>query len=370
MKQNDYFSRIEKMYFEMDQHNLDYLFVFSDVWRPGNTFCLTGWAIGGGGVSQAWTLLILEKNNNNPKYIVGYEFVPSAEAVLDERITVLPSNQIDDILAELTATSKKIGIVGGEILYSSLYKTISTRFVNSKFVDANQILYKHRRIKSSDEIKMIKESHRVTDSAILEVMNAIEIGISEKELAAKGMAKIHEMGGLLGFYPTVAIGSNSANAMQMSTKKTIIEDSMILIDFGTNFNGYFSDCTRTAGYKLHDDNKKNIIHTCIKTKNEVKAILKPGMRSIDIEKFIRDRIIDAGYGEYIVHNAGHGIGTDQEEPFAVNLESDILIEKGMTFTLEPGIYVPGVGGCRIEEMIFVTDNGCESFSELNDDWFY
>jgi len=371
MIETNYYGRIENLYSDMEKQKMDLLIIAGDVWRPGNIFYTTGWAPGAGGVSQAWALLILKKNKG-PELVVGFEFVPSAREIVDKKIKVLPSTEIKQIICALSSDRNKhgkVGIIGLNILNANLYTLICKYIDVSTIFDATNILNTYRRIKTKEELEKIKRSHELTDKAIIAAMQSIREGISEREIASAGMAKIHEMGGLLGFYPTVGTGEHSAFPMQMCTDKKVRENSNILVDFGVNYEGFFSDCTRTAGYHLEDNYKIKMITTCIEAKNEVMKIIRPGLINCEIERLIRGYISDAGFGSYIVHDSGHGIGLDQEEEYIVNINSDTVLEPNMTFTLEPGIYVPGIGGCRIEEMVYVTDNGCQKFSNLKDEWF-
>ena len=371
MKNTIYTERINNLMRDMDEQGIDCLMVVSDIWRPGNIYYTTGFLPACGGVSQAWEFLFLARNMP-PQLIVGFELVLSAQQIVDPSVKVVPSTEIESTfqsVANHLDNDAVIGIVGMNILYTEFYLRLQHHFPNCKLLEASEMLNKYRRFKSEYELKRIKESHTITDTAITATIEAIKEGVTEKQIASIGMAKIHELGGLLGFYPTIGAGIHSAFAMQLPTHNVIKKDDMILVDLGVNYDGYFSDCSRTVGYCLKTEEKKRIITTCIEAKNESMKLIKPGLVNCEIEKCIRSVITEAGFGDYILHNSGHGIGNDQEESYFVSVDSDTVLQPNMVFTVEPGIYVPGVGGCRIEEMVYVTETGVGTFSELADEWF-
>lgn len=371
MKSTIYTERVDNLMRDLDEQELDCLVIFSDIWRPGNVYYTTGFSPACGGVSQSWEFLFLAKGLP-PQLVVGFELVLSAESIVDSSVKVISSLEIENTFQALATHLDKnatIGIVGMDFLYTEFYLQLQHHFPKAKLVDAAEVLNKYRRFKSDEELRKIKDSHRITDAAIKVTMEAIQEGRTEREIAAIGMAKIHELGGLLGFYPTIGAGDHSAFAMQLPTYNKIKRDDMILIDFGVNYKGYFSDCSRTAGYHLKTEEKRRIITTCIEAKHEAMKLIKPGVVNCEIERCIRSVITEAGFGDYILHDSGHGIGNDQEESYVIHVNSDTVLQPRMLFTVEPGIYLPGVGGCRIEEMVYVTETGYGIFSELKDEWF-
>ena len=202
------------------------------------------------------------------------------------------------------------------------------------------------------------------------VIDAIQEGVSELELYAIGSPVITGCGADLSFFPTVGVGANSAIAMKRPSDKKVRPGDIILLDFGATYEGYASDTSRTVGYQLDNDVKRSVIKTALKSREAALMQIKPGVKARDIEATIRNVIIQNGFGDHLLHNSGHGLGIDSsEEDFPMSLDSDLIIKQGMVFSVEPGIYIPNVGGCRIEDVVYVTQNGCEVFSDLRPDYF-
>jgi Xaa-Pro aminopeptidase len=141
------------------------------------------------------------------------------------------------------------------------------------------------------------------------------------------------------------------------------EGEVLLIDFGTRYNGYVSDITRTFVVGKPLEGKKLAGYEAVKAGNAAgRAIAGPGVTGQDVDRATRKVIVDAGFGEYFIHRTGHGIGLDgHERPYIVE-GNDKPLEVGMTFTIEPGIYIPGEIGVRIEDNVVITEDGCESLT--------
>lgn len=373
-------SRLKDMVFEnrvltlkkkMKEQHIELMLVYSDVWRRNNVAYLTDYCSGAGGIGQAWNMLMLPIDEA-PILLTGFEM--TGDAALQARLVkqFLPSYALG---AELTKFAnmhnpKKVGIIGNEIISHKIYSVIATALNGAEIVDCDALIYKDRWIKTEEEIHEIKKATRINDKAMAAVIDAIKDGISEIELYAIGASIIAGDGAELSFFPSVSVGTNSAIAMKRPSHKKIEKDNLVLLDFGAIYEGYASDTSRTVGYCLVDPYKRSILETALKSREAALEQIKPGAKMRDVEATIRNVIIQGGFGEYLLHNSGHGLGIDSsEEDFPMSLESEGIIQKGMVFSVEPGIYIPGVGGCRIEEVVHVTQSGCEVFSELRPDYF-
>jgi Xaa-Pro dipeptidase len=139
---------------------------------------------------------------------------------------------------------------------------------------------------------------------------------------------------------------------------------MLIIDWGANVGGYFSDLTRTFSIGRPDEEMKNIAQIVHQANSAAREIAGPGVTAQEVDRAARRVIEDAGYGEFFIHRTGHGLGLEGHEAPYIRDGNMMALEPGMTFTIEPGIYLPGRGGVRIEDDVVVTDEGLHSFSNL------
>ncbi|QIK70516.1 aminopeptidase P family protein [Erysipelothrix sp. HDW6C] len=223
--------------------------------------------------------------------------------------------------------------------------------------DASSELEQIRRIKDANEIEiMIAASHH--NDRIMEEMKAIiRVGMTEKELAAIVLQK-QSTAPLEGpsFEPIVVFSENIADPHGVPSDRVLKEGDAVLIDMGGFYKGYASDMTRVFFVGSNPEIEK--IYDIVRRANEAAiAAVKPDIPLSDVDKAARDVITDAGYGPYFVHRTGHGIGIETHETLDVSAANATLIEPGMCFSIEPGIYIPGVGGVRIEDLVNVTNGG-------------
>lgn len=356
--------RQERLRAAMAEADLDLVAAFADVWRPGNVFYLTNWREPAGGISQSWCLFLLPARGESI-LLVGFETTLQAPeiAVMDR---VERSDRLDAVLAEVrqAVRPRRVGLIGENLLPLATYRQLAAGLEASEFVNAMPLLSRQRRVKSADEIALMREAAALSDGAMEAALGALREGATEAEIAATGNAYIMGRGAALSFYPTVGSGPNSARAMQLATDNPVRTGDLILLDFGACQHGYYGDISRTVGFGDLDAASRGILETAIAASAEGIASIKPGVEIREVELTIRRVITEGGFGDYLLHNIGHGIGTDQEEDFPIGPESEIVLEPGMTFTVEPGIYKPGFGGCRIEDVVVVTDTGAEALSRV------
>ena len=202
---------------------------------------------------------------------------------------------------------------------------------------------------------------KIVDEAIAYVSDKIKPGMTEKEL---NMMLYSYMAGYPGFITDefiilVLAAANSANPHGASGDYAFQEGDIVLMDFCAYYNYYWSDITRCLFVgKVGNPKLAEIYDIVLKANLTAIAAVKPGVKAKDIDKAARDVITEAGYGELFLHRTGHGLGLSvHEEPYITSV-NELVLEEGMTFTIEPGIYIEGVGGVRIEDDILVTKDGC------------
>jgi Xaa-Pro dipeptidase len=233
-------------------------------------------------------------------------------------------------------------------------------------IAAEQELASLRLRKDAEEIAKMRQAVKIAQDALEATLPQIKIGMSEKELAAELTVQLLRHGSEpeMPFAPIVSGGLNSANPHASPSERKLQAGDLLVIDWGAAYDGYISDLTRTFAVGEVDAEYRKI-HEIVQQANAAgRAAGKPGVACAEVDKAARTVIEAAGYGVYFTHRTGHGIGMEgHEEPY-MRGDNQQLLESGMAYTVEPGIYLPGRNGVRIEDDMVVTENGCESLSDL------
>ena len=232
-------------------------------------------------------------------------------------------------------------------------------------VPLKDTLEKLRDIKEDGEISLIRKAVKLTESALRHIRRFFELGVSEKDLAIEleVFFKVNG-GGESDFRPIVAFGKSSSMPHYVSSTRKLRNSDMVLIDLGTSLDGYHADLTRTWLSATMKDKEKEIYTIVLDAQQAAIDRVKPGVRLASIDGAARELISKSGYGENFGHGLGHGIGLKVHELPRISAQSEDVCRKGMVFTIEPGIYIPGWGGVRIEDDVLVTENGCEVLSSF------
>lgn len=221
----------------------------------------------------------------------------------------------------------------------------------------NDELERTRECKDKLEIQLIKEACKITDDVFKEAIKKIKIGMTELQLSAliqyislsKGATK-------MAFDTIIASGDRGAMPHGRPTNKTFKENEFITIDFGIVYKGYQSDMTRTICIGEPNEELKRIYNVVLEAQKAGVEYIREGRKCSDIDKYVRDIITKAGYGNYFTHGLGHGMGIGDGEFPILNSRSNTILKEGMVMSCEPGVYIPNVGGVRIEDDV-VIENG-------------
>lgn len=214
-----------------------------------------------------------------------------------------------------------------------------------------------RSIKDTDEIALMRKASELNDLVMTQVPFILKVGVTEIQVRDQILAMFNALTDGISFDPIVAFGDHASDPHAVPSHRTLKSSEAIVIDIGCLYKGYCSDMTRT--FYLDTNPDKEIYELVRKANLAAIAAVKPGVSLSDIDKAARDVITQAGYGEFFIHRTGHGIGTSVHEPYPVSSESTILCTEGMIFSIEPGIYLKGRTGIRIEDLVLVTANGVE-----------
>lgn len=311
--------------------------------------------------------LILE---DKKYFITDFRYVSQAEKevkkyefeIICENIDSL--KKINEILKENKIT--RVGIENQKITLSE-FEGIKKKLLNIEFINLDDYFMNEREIKTAEEINIIKESVKIAEEALKLTLPKIKIGAIEREIAAELEYQMRKLGASKASFDII-VASNERSALPhgvASEKK--IEEGFLVIDYGCFYKGYASDITRTF-YVGENPSKKHLeIYDIVKKANEmaIKSI-KPGMTTHELDAIARDYIKENGYGEYFGHGLGHGIGLQiHEYPWVSFKSEDKILKEGMVITIEPGIYIPGFGGVRIEDDVAITKDGYEVLTTLS-----
>ena len=276
------------------------------------------------------------------------------------------SKTVRRIIEEKYGVKKEIvlGFEDKSISYSQ-YRTLVDNIGESvQLIELGESLNYLRMVKSQEEIELIAKAEAIGDEAFNHIINFMEVGMTEKQVALELEYVMKSLGADgLSFDTIVASGTNSSMPHAVPTDKVIEDGDFVTLDFGCIYKGYCSDMTRTVHMGDEMTEKELEVYTVVL--NAQKAALnaiKPGMVCSDIDKIARDYIADAGYGDYFGHGLGHGVGLYIHEEPRFSRICDVILQPGMVLSVEPGIYLPGEFGVRIEDLIVVTENGYENLA--------
>lgn len=221
-----------------------------------------------------------------------------------------------------------------------------------------------RQIKSPEEIKKMQDAQAITDATFTHILSYLKEGVSEREIALEiefHMRKLGAEGNA--FDPIVVFGTNSSRPHGVPGDNTLKPGDFVTMDTGAMKYGYNSDMTRTVAYGYATDEMKALYNKVLEAHLAVIDAAKPGMRCCDVDKIARD-IIDAvpEYKGYFGHGLGHGVGFEIHEWPRFSSRDETITEPGMVITDEPGIYIPGKFGVRIEDMLLITEDGCKTLT--------
>jgi len=195
-----------------------------------------------------------------------------------------------------------------------------------------------------------------------EVRPMIRAGVRELDVAVEIETRLRRAGGESAFELIVASGPNGAKPHGHASKRVIEDGDLVTIDMGARLGGYNSDMTRTVAVGTPSAEMKRVYDAVLEAEEAAIAAIRPGVRAADLDKLARDLLTRHGLGEAFAHSLGHGVGLEVHEGPGLRGTSQDVLEAGMVITIEPGAYLPGVGGVRIEDLILVTEDGYEVLS--------
>lgn len=351
-------SRVNRVLKSMKEKELSQL-IISD---PNAIFYLTGkWIIPGE------RLLALYLNTNGNHKIVINELFPQEE---DLGIDIIWYNDIEDGVEKLSKYLEDGDVIGIDKTWPSKFLLrLQELLTDSKFVNGSDIVDYVRMIKDEDEIEIMRESSRLNDLVMEELIPWVGKGLTEKELNSK-VREIYKSHGIdeVSFDPITAYAKGAADPHHVTDDTKGKHGDCVILDIGGFYKNYASDMTRTVFLGEVSERQKEIYDIVVEANLRGIAAAKPGNRMCDVDLAARNYIEEKGYGEYFTHRTGHSIGLEDHEFGDVSSVNEDIIKPGQAFSVEPGIYLPEEGiGVRIEDILITTEDGCEVLNKFTKD---
>lgn len=313
--------------------------------------------------SSAFLLITKERGH----FITDFRYKTVAENEVKGYKVVIYKNSIIDEVERLMRKEKfsHLGIEKRNITLEQ-YQKLTKKLKKIKIVPTLNLVEGLRVIKSPIEVDNIKIAIKRAEKAYKKITSYIKAGISEKEIALRLEYAIKSAGSdRLPFETIVASGYRAALPHAVSVKRLLRNNDPVIIDFGAEYKGYFADITRTSfiGRPINK-RQREIYQTVLNAQAEAINLIKPDVKAMDVDAAARKVISKSGYSRYFGHGAGHGVGLMVHELPSISSKSEDILKEGMVFTVEPGIYIQGWGGVRIEDMVLVTKTGCRILTTL------
>ncbi len=330
---------------------------------------------------------IVFQNLSNLRYLCGFSgsdgallVAPGGDCFLcDSRYTTQARGQVvaaeqqeyrvkaEAIGAWLCAQgAKRIGFEAESLTVAGLERLQSKGPQDAEWMPLTREHLAFRACKDADEVAAIQEAAALNALAFAEVLSLIRPGTVERELSLALEFALKRRGGEeKAFDFIIASGPRGALPHGVASERTLETGDLVTIDFGTRVRGYHSDETVTVGIGTVDPRLRQIYDIVLEAHDQALAAVRPGVSLREVDAIARRVIDDAGYGDYFGHGLGHGVGLEVHEFPTLSPRSEDVAEVGMVLTIEPGIYVPDLGGVRIEDMVLVTAEGAQCLTQIS-----
>ena len=304
-------------------------------------------------IERFWALYLTETGNH--RLVANRLFtLPEVEGV--EILWYADGESAVEKLQPFLQREESLGIDGN--MKARFLLELMKNGAAKEYQDASEVMKQVRASKDAFEQEKMQEVSLINDAAMAKFRELIRPGMTELDIADKMLGIYKELGADdYSFTPLVGFGENAANGHHSPDKTPLKAGDCVLFDVGCKKDGFCSDMTRTFFYGEPDEESRRVYETVLKAQLAAEAVIRPGILLSEVDRTARQVIEEAGYGEYFTHRLGHFIGYDVHESGDVSPASDIVAAPGMTFSIEPGIYLPGKVGVRIEDLVLVTEDG-------------
>ena len=357
-------SRLEQLRTSMQQAGLDAVAL-----NPGPTFTyLTGARFH----LMERPVVLLVPRQGDPAVVLP-EFEQAKAADFPYKVSRFPYDEnpagwdavFHKAVAALNLRGRKIGVEPRQLRLLE-FRYIHDSAPQAEFPDASDALASLRLRKDESEVQAMRRAVWIAQDALESALSSFKVGMSEREFAGSLIVQLFRHGSdpELPFAPIVSAGRNSANAHASPSDRPIVAGDLLVVDWGASSGGYISDLTRTFAIGELDPELRNIAEVVHAANVAGRDAGRPGVPCANADRAARSVIDKAGYGEYFTHRTGHGIGMEAHEEPYMRGDNMHMLYPGMAYTVEPGIYLPGRGGVRIEDDVVVTKTGVDVLSDL------
>jgi Xaa-Pro aminopeptidase len=311
-----------------------------------NIFYLTGF-------DASNAALYVEPSGSATLY-TDFRYAASAREVADVEVEITKRTLLADVAGRLRG---KVQFEADALPYAEWERLAAGK---AKLVPTSGIVASLRAVKEPEEVEKLRRACRIADRGLEALTAETWVGRSEKEIAWRLRELLHAHGAdELSFDSIVASGPNGALPHAHPTDRIVDRGTLVTIDWGARVDGYYSDCTRTFSTGRLPDRLREAYEVCLAAQKRACANIKAGMTGVEADELAREPITDAGFGANFGHGLGHGVGLAVHEAPRLSPESENVLEQGHAVTIEPGIYIDGLGGVRIEDLAIVRDDGVE-----------
>ena len=346
-------SRIDRVAANMVQEGLNQILVTA----PASVYYLTGaWVAPGERM-----LALLVKDDGSAVLYANRLFALKGNV----DVPLVEFDDTDDCVAVLAE-----GILPGKVGIDKFWPSQFTIRLMEARSDVRPVLGSApvdaaRMCKDADELALMRESSRLNDETLRRTLAQLREGMTELELGAIYASVAKELGASgMSFPALICFGANCAEPHHVSDETRLKPGDSVICDVGLVWNSYCSDMTRTVFFGSATEEQCRV-YEIVKAANEAgRAAVRPGVPMKEFDRAARRVIEDAGYGEYFTHRTGHGIGLEVHEFPDNSAVSEVIAQPGMVFSVEPGVYLPGRFGVRVEDLVVVTEDGCETLNAL------
>lgn len=286
------------------------------------------------------------------------------QQVIADEVIEFKSKYEELSLLGVLSDAVRVGFEADSVTFA-VYQKLRDHLPKFDWVPLGKELSTLRGFKDAEEIEILCEATRISSEAFEQILPLVKAGVTEREIALELEIALRRLGGDgKSFEFIVASGDRGALPHGVASDRVLQENELVTVDFGTRFRGYCSDETVTLAVGNVSSRLRQIYDTVLEAHDRAIEMVRPGVPLRDLDRVARDIIRDRGFGEYFGHGLGHGVGMAVHEFPAVSSKSECAATAGMVITIEPGIYIPGVGGVRIEDMVLVTETGYRILTKI------
>jgi Xaa-Pro aminopeptidase len=292
-----------------------------------------------------------------------------AAAGVEAEVVIAPAATQHEQATGIAGDLPALGLEAAHVSWARQRVFAETWFPSTELIPTVGLVEKLRRIKDAGEIARIEEACRIADTALHNLRDRLNKNLPEAEFGRELDFEMRRLGATGPSFETiVASGPNAAKPHHTPGDTQIAANAPIVIDFGALVDGYCSDMTRTVWTgRLADATLERAVDVVLASQAAGVAAVRPGIQASEVDRACREVIADAGWAEAFVHGTGHGVGLDIHEAPSVAATSTDTLEPGHVVTVEPGVYLPGLGGVRIEDTVVVTEDGCRPLTHTPKD---